>query len=370
MLKLAWKNLFYERTRLLISVGGIALAVLLIFVMQGVFAGSEEHAVAYIRKQPAPLWIMQAGVENLHMSTSLMTPQVINDISAVEDVREAIGILYISAGIDLGEDVVYTYIFGIDSRIPFGGPWKMAEGTTDLDYNEIIIDQALAGRYGLVLGDLVSVLGNDLKIAGLSQETFGIATNISFVNKTALATAMGVSPDAASYILVQPETGADMDDLIDKLHQAAPDANLLTQEAFIASDQQMIRQMGADIIRAISIVAYVVGLLVVGLTIYTATLERIREYGVLKALGADANGLVVMVFAQAFVSMVLGYIVGVGLAFSVAGFVVRLFPEMLILIKPGELVEQLPVMVFITGLAAVMPLGRVLRVDPMMVFRA
>ena len=59
MLKLAWRSLIHERTRLAISVGGVALAMLLILVMNGIFAGSEEHAVTYIRHQPAPLWLMR-----------------------------------------------------------------------------------------------------------------------------------------------------------------------------------------------------------------------------------------------------------------------------------------------------------------------
>jgi putative ABC transport system permease protein len=369
MLKLAWKNLTYERTRLVISVGGIALAVLLIFVMQGVFAGSEEHAVAYIRNQPALLWIMQAGVENLHMSTSLMPPGINAAVRAVDGVQEAIGILYVNAGIDLGEELVYSYIFGIDPGIPLGSPWKMAEGTKDLGSDEIIIDVALAKRYGLSLGDPVSVLGGELVIAGLSQETFGIATSISFVNKSALAHVMGVSPQSASYILVQPKPGADLGELEARLIKEIPDISLLIQDTFIASDKLLIRQMGADIIKAISIVAYIVGLLVIGLTIYTATLERMREYGVLKAVGAGTFDLALVVFSQAFASTSLGYVLGIGLAQGVAGVVVRLFPEMLIVLEPARLIGQFPLIVLITAAASLMPLGRVLRVDPMIVFR-
>lgn len=370
MFKLAWRNLLHDRTRLAISTGGVALAVLLILIMAGVFAGSEEHAVAYIKNQPASLWLMQDGVENMHMSSSLLPPQAVTEARAVAGVADAVGLLYASGGVDLGETTVYSYIFAVAGDAPFGGPWRLAAGTPDPAPDEVVLDRDLAARYGLGLGDTVNILGIDLTIAGLSEEAFGIATSLTWVNKQALATLMGVSPEAASYVLVRPGAEADPEALATALRAAIPEANLLTRDAFIASDKEMIRQMGADVIRAMNGVAYVVGLLVIGLTIYTATVERTREYGVLKAIGAHAGNLLRLVFAQAFVSTGLGFLLGVGLSYAVAALVGRLLPEMLILIDPAGVLRQVPVLVVITVVAALLPLGRISRLDPMVVFRA
>ncbi|HRQ41587.1 MAG TPA: FtsX-like permease family protein [Chloroflexota bacterium] len=370
MFKLAWRNLMHERTRLAISVGGVALAVLLILVMAGVFAGSEEHAVAYIKNQPAPLWLMQQGVENLHMSSSILPPETVRQARQVEGVAETVGLLYAGGSVDMGETQVASYIFAVDGAAPFGGPWRLVEGTGDLGLDEVVLDRDLAARYGLGLGDTVNLMGYELTIAGLSQGTFGIATSITFVNKQALAALMGVSPQAASYVLVQTEPDANVEQVAASVRAAVPDANLLTQAAFIASDQAMIRQMGTDIIRAMSGVAYMVGLLVIALTVYTATVERAHEYGVLKAIGANTGDLLRVVLAQASISTGLGYVAGVGLSYGVAALVGRLFPEMLILIEPGLWLRQLPVLAVITTLAALLPLGRISRLDPMVVFRA
>lgn len=370
MLKLAWRNLIHERTRLAISVGGVALAFVLILVIGGVFAGSEEHAVAYIRNQPIPLWLMQGGVENMHMASSILPAGMVEQVEEVEGVKAAVGLLYANAGVKLGDTVVYSYIFAVDHDVPFGGPWDLAEGKTNLDLDEVIIDRNLAARYGLRLGDQVNILGYDLTIAGLSEETFGIATSISFVNKQALALLMGVSPQAASYILVQPEPFVNLDSLATRLRKDFPEANLLTKDEFIASDKEMIRQMGADVIRAMNTIAYVVGLLVIGLTIYTATLERAREYGVMKAIGADNRRLLQLVFVQSFVSSGLGLLLGLGLAYLIASVVSRLYPEMLILIEGGYVLRQLPVLALVTAIGALTPIGRISRLDPMVVFQS
>jgi putative ABC transport system permease protein len=181
---------------------------------------------------------------------------------------------------------------------------------------------------------------------------------------------MGVSPEAASYILIQPAPGIDLETLADRLRAALPQANLLTQSAFMASDKEMIRQMGADIIRAMDYVAYIVGLLVIGLTIYTATLERKREYGVLKAIGADTTALLQAVFVQSFIGSGVGFVVGVGAAYGVAVLVRYLFPEMLILIRPSSVFQQMPVFLLVTAFAALLPIGRIARMDAMVVFKA
>ena len=128
MLKLALRNFTYDRTRLAISAGGIALAILLILVIGGLFAGSEEHAVLYIRRQPVPLWLMQGGVENLHMSSSILPETTQAQVEQVDGVKKAVGVLYANVGVELGDTTVYSYVFGIDPDVPFGGPWEIAAG--------------------------------------------------------------------------------------------------------------------------------------------------------------------------------------------------------------------------------------------------
>jgi putative ABC transport system permease protein len=369
MIKLAWRNLIHEPTRFSISVGGVSLAVLLILVMAGVFAGSEEHAVAYIKNQPADLWMMQDGVENLHMSSSLVAPDVVQRATQVEGVGQAVGLLYASGAIDLGETLVYSYVFAVGDQESFGGPWVMAEGRPDPQLDEVVIDRDLAARYGLGIGDPVDLLGQKLRISGLSEGTFGIATSIIFINKGTLAALMGVPVDSASYVLIRPEAGVDPTALAARLRQAIPDVNLLTRQDFIASDQEMIRQMGVDIIRAMNGVSYVVGLLVIALTIYTATVERVREYGVLKAIGANTAMLMRVVAAQAFISSGVGLILGVALAIGVGALITAALPEMLIVIEPAELLRQVPILAGITGIAALLPLGHIIRLDPMIVFK-
>ena len=370
MLKLAWRNLTNEPTRMAISVAGIALALVLILVIAGIFAGSEEFAVAYIKNEPAPIWLMQSGVANMHMSSSYISPEMITEAEQIEGVKDITGVLYTGGNLVSGEDSIIGYIIGVDPQAEIGGPWKLVEGRQNPGQGEIVIDAELAKRLGVELGDEVSLFNTVHTIIGLSRGNFGIGSSMVFINKLALSEWMVVPRDAASFALVNPEDGIDVDALSARMRSELPDLNVMQQAEFAASDKDLIRQMGVDIIRAMNIIAYIVGLLVIGLTIYTATLERSREYGMLKALGANNARLAVVVLCQALTSAALGILLGAGLAYGIAALITRVSPDMLILIDPVYVWNQVPILAVVTGIAALLPASRIANLDPMIVFKA
>ena len=370
MVMFAWRNLIHDRTRLLISAGGVALSIVLVLVLNGIFLGGEQAAVGYIRNQPADIWLMQAGVENIHMASSILPSDAVQRVRRIPGVEAAVGVLYATVAVEVGDTLVPSYLFGIDPASAFGGPWSLAAGTSALGLTDVVVDETLARRYGLGVGDSIRILGYSLKIAGLSRETFGLATNIVFANKTAVALAMGVSPQAASYILVRQAGSVDSDRLTEALRRAAPEANVLNRDEFVLKERDLIRQMGTDVILAMSVVAYAIGLLVIGLTIFTATVERAREYAVLKAIGATNGRLVGVVFQQAYLAAGLGVLLGVALAYGLAALVGRLLPEVMIVLDAETGLRQLPAIVVVVALAAILPLGRVLRADPLVVFQS
>lgn len=370
MLKLAWRNLTYDPIRFLSSAGGVGLSIILILIIGGIFAGSEEHAVLYIRKQPADLWVMQDGVSNMHMSSSILPANTLQTIQQVDGVNQAVGVLYTNAGMEIGDTVVFNYVFGVDPDEPFGGPWELAEGTGQLAFNEIIIDQVLAQRYGLGLGDTVHIAGVELTIAGLSKDTFGIATSIVWVNKTAMASFLNLGPTTNSYILIQAEKGQDINTLRQHIKDVAPDVNLLNQDEFAKSDQVMIRQMGADLIGLMKLIAYIIGFIVIGITTYTATLEKTREYGVLKAIGAKNHQLMTVVILQAIWASLAGYGMGILVAYGLGVAINNIFPEMLVLILPQQWLSILPILLVVTLGAALLPISRIMNLDPLIVFKS
>ena len=109
---------------------------------------------------------------------------------------------------------------------------------------------------------------------------------------------------------------------------------------------------------------------ITGLTIFTSTIEKAKEYGVLKAIGVKNNQLYQMVLGQAFVAGLIGYSLGVILAFAVNQIVTRLVPEFISLFRLVDFILVLGATLIMSLLAAYIPIRRIAVINPAEVFKA
>jgi len=124
------------------------------------------------------------------------------------------------------------------------------------------------------------------------------------------------------------------------------------------------------IVAVLIVVAFVVGLAVIALTIYTSTVERVRDYGVLKAVGASPRQLFAVVVRQSVVVAVLGYALGTILAFVTGKAIQDAVPEFATIYRWQDLAAVFGAALVMSIIAAVVPIRRVASVDPAIVFRA
>src|SRR3972149_10676497 len=94
MVSLARRNLFQEKARLLISVGGVAFALLLVLALDGLVAGSLAQITAYINSTGADVYVAQSGVRTMHMSASALPLSKAADVRLVDGVERVEPILY------------------------------------------------------------------------------------------------------------------------------------------------------------------------------------------------------------------------------------------------------------------------------------
>lgn len=368
MVILALKNLIQERTKLLISVGGVAAALLLVLVLEGVFTGLEEQMTLYIDKSRANIWVMQKGVSNMHMANTVIPRDLEKRITEVAGVKDVSAILYMPGVVKVKERKYVSYIVGFDPDEAAGGPWLMESGSKDVEDNEVVVDFILAKKNNLEIGDKVEVLGQKLKIIGFSKETFSMNNTLTFLSRKKMEEIMR-TPGMASYILVSTDANSKSSTLAKKIKREIEGVNAITKTRLAANDQRMTRQMGIDIINAMSFVGFVIGVIVVGLTIYTVTVDKTRDYGILKAIGAGRRRLYEIVFLQAFFSVLLGLAVGFAASLLVGRLTAAFFPELPVVIKEQTVLKALAAMVIIAFIASYIPIRKIAKIDPLLVFK-
>jgi ABC-type antimicrobial peptide transport system permease subunit len=200
----------------------------------------------------------------------------------VRGVDKVIPILSQFVILDLHGKKQPAYMIGYEPN-QGGGPWQMRAGREPRSKWEMVIDQILAQRHGLVIGDQVEVMGKDFTIVGLSTGTTSWMTSYFFVRKRD-AESILLSPGATSFLLVTSAEDADQQYIIERLNKFSG-VNILTKKEMAVNDLKLFAKVFSAPLRLMVAIAFLVGTMIVGLVIYTATVERQREYGVIKAIG-------------------------------------------------------------------------------------
>jgi putative ABC transport system permease protein len=192
-------------------------------------------------------------------------------------------------------------------------------------------------------------------------------TSYFFMAKSA-ASSLLHEPEATSFLLVTPSRGTSPDVLLHRL-QAVPGIEVVPKSTMIANDRALFSRLLNIALGWMVGIAFLVGVLVVGLVIYTATAERQREYGVLKAIGIR-NGLLYRVVAgQALIAAGVGSVLGVALSLITAQLIMTLRPQFLIVLAPDAALRAVVIGAVMALLAALIPARAVARLAPADVFR-
>ena len=365
---LARRNLARNRVRLLVSVGGVALALSLTLALDAIYAGVANQLTTYIDRSGADVWVSQPGVRNLHMVASWLPDSVVDEVRAVDGVAEATPILYSTDTISAGDERAVAYVIGVRTDTPMGGPTGVVEGSARVDPGEVIVDRGFARKAGVKIGDSVSVLGGEATIVGLSEGAASLVNSVAFVSFDDFRAMRAGSP-VVSFVLVRTAEGASADGVAAEIERLVAGVTAQSRDAFAAGERRLVTDMSAEIISIMNVVGFVVGLAVVALTVYIATLARRREYGVLKALGARNRVLYRVVLAQAVLSVALGLVIGIAFTGLIAFLVARTDLNLELAITGASLIKVGLFATVIAGLAAILPIRQVAELDPASVFR-
>ena len=363
------KNLLEERAALAASIGGVALSLGVVLLVDGMFAGESERIVTYLERAGADVWVMQSGVSNMHMATSLMRNEVVGAVKAVRGVASATPILDVGTFLESRGGRWYSYVIGVHPEERRGGPWAMVSGRAVPGPGEAVIPDVLAKKAKLGIGSTINALGQAFTIVGISTDTYSMANSVTFVAYGDLAKLLSVRDGTASYLLIEAAPGTSSADLAARIRSAVPDVNALTREAAVESDRRIAMQMGIGIIGVMTWVGGLVAALVIALTTYTATIRRARELAVVKALGFRQRTLYLAVLVQGGVVAALGYGVALAVAYAVRPLLGVSAPEVA-LVYPTVSLLRLAATTALIAIAASCLSGRhVARVDPAIAFR-
>lgn len=355
------------------SVAGVAVATMLLSFTIALYRGWSERLTAFIDDTNADLWVVQKGAESF-FTVSVVNNRNVAWIGALEGVERLSTLAGKTIRIHVGEEPHEVLILGFDPEVEgskvggLGGPLRMERGSPVPKAGEIIIDDILAQKAGLDIGDELQAGDATFKVAGISSGGNLGVTIVSFVTAEDANRLIGDYP-IVNYILVNVAPGQESA-VTDAIRKANPALDVFPREEFAASSRQVLRQTILPVLGVVVVLVFAVGAIVVALTIYTATIEKEREFGVLKALGTPGRSLFGVVLQQSLVCCALGFVLGEFAAVFAAWAAKQAVPQFVTLIKPADSLFVLLAVLFMGAVAAWLPIQRINRVDPLTVFKA
>lgn len=367
VVNIAWRNLARDRARLAISVGGVAFSVLLILLLRGLYAGILDASTSYVRGVDADLWVAQEGTPgDFFHSVSLLTGETRQEIDAVAGVVDSAPLL--------GRPVVFShegrdtdfFLLGVDAETPRAAPATVEDGARVPGDGEIVVDRVFADNLGVGLGDTLDVQGTPLTVSGITRDGNAFVSQFAWASYADAERLLGAE-GIVNYFLVRAD--GDAAEVAARIQDEVAGTKLMTTEEFADASISDLEEGVLPIMWVLVLIGLGVGTVVIGLTIYTATVERRREYGVLKAIGFSNRRLVAVVWQQAIAAGLIGLIAGVALTFAVAALLVRLAPTFVTSIGLADVAFVGIATLVMTLVASLMPIRPVMRLDPADVFR-
>lgn len=366
MVSVSLRTLFQEKLRFAMGAGGVALAIMLILVLQGMFAGVQRQITAYVDMTRADLIVAQKDARNFLGARSTVPQEDVGPVERTAGVARVVPVIVQYVVLDMHGRKEFSLMIGFDSARG-GGPWEMHEGSARITDHEIIFDAVVAKRHGVRVGDTVTILGKQLRVAGLSGGTSSWMTGTFFVTFDTASELIRAGGNP-SFVLVKLGPGSDARRVARNIEQKT-ELTATSRAIVDANDLGLYSRILNGPLLVMIVVAFLIGVALVGLTTYTATVERTKEYAALKAIGMRNGRLYLIVLEQAIISSIVGFVAGVGLAFAAQALLRAYAPQFLVTIEWQSVARLFVVALAMGALSALVPARVIATLDPSLAFR-
>jgi putative ABC transport system permease protein len=323
------RNLLHRPLRTLIGVLAVGVEVALVVLIVGLTSGLLTETAKRIEGIGADIMLQPPAASIfLGFSGSPMPIKIgekLTEIKYIQSVAPAL-LQFSSSG---GVDVVY----GIDpdSFRAVSGGFVFIQGRDMEGPNDLLVDDWAAKAKHVKVGDSFNLLNHDWHVAAIIEHGKGARL---FVPLATLQDLVGAH-DKASIFLIKCTRPEHTEDVMEEIRHVLPGYTIRPLKDFLSLMTSTNIPGLQTFIDAMIALAIAIGLLVIFLTMYTTVIERTRDIGVLKSLGANQAFIVRALLTESAALCVLGIGAGVGLSYAVRAAFLAGFPTLSILITPG-----------------------------------
>jgi putative ABC transport system permease protein len=351
------RNLLHRPLRTLIGVLAVAVEVALVVLIVGLTSGLLTETAKRIEGIGADIMVQPPAASIIINFTGSPMPTKIGEklaeLKYVQSTAPAL-LQFNSAG-------AIETIWGIEpeSFRAVSGGFVFLEGHDLEAPDDLLVDDWAAKAKQIKVGNTYKVLNHDWHVAGIIEHGKGARL---FVALATLQDLVGAH-DKASIFLIKCTRPEHTQDVMDEIRHLIPGYTVRPLSAFLTLMTSTNIPGLQTFINAMISLAVAIGLLVIFLTMYTTVIERTRDIGVLKSLGAGRSFIVRALLTESAGLCLLGIVAGVGLSYAVRAAFLEGFPTLSILITWGWILRAAGIALFGAILGASYPAWMASRKD-------
>jgi putative ABC transport system permease protein len=370
--KLAFRNLFQDRLRLIATVVGIGFSMVLVTIQMGLYVSFEKMVTVMIDHASADLWIVPRGSKSFE-DPSLLDEQERFRALSISGVLEAVPLVVGFARWRAPSGATSPiFIVGADGREDGLKPWNLVEGNFEslAIPGAVAIDQSYFDRLETSrIGESAEI--NDRRVEVL-ETTRGIRSFTTmpyvFVSPDLARSLTDTPPNKASYFIVHLAPGVNAADIRDQLRARLVNADVLTPDEFGRRSKKFwVSGTGAGAALLMgSVLALIVGTVIVAQTLYSSTKDHLHEFATLRAIGSPGGYIIKVIIIQALISAVIGFCLAAGIGWTVVWATAE--TALPVIMTPAITLILLLLTILMSVLSAILAIMKVMRIDPVMVF--
>jgi putative ABC transport system permease protein len=363
----ATKTLIHQPLRLGLTIGGVALCVVLMLFLLSVYRGVADGSVEYICRNKVDLWVLQRNATNILRGSSILSTAHGSIIREVHGVKTASPVLFLLSGIRKDSQVGTLFLTGYDLTTGLGGPPQLVEGHSLEREDEIVLDKSFAAKFDYKVGDRVRIQDDTLQVVGLSAGTNAFVIQYAFVSIHRAQKLIGF-PTLVTCYLVKLVDSAELGRVSAAIHEDLPGVEVYDHETFLHNNIREMESGFLPLLYTVASIGAIVLTTILSLLLSINILERRKDFAVMKAIGSPSRFLPRLVVEQALLLSSAGSVVALLLFFPMVTLIERLSPEVSTKSSAEQIAVVLVIVAAMSLISSFISVQRLRRIYPLEAF--
>lgn len=375
MINFAIKQIKYDALRYGLIIFAISASIAMILILRGFEQGLYDQSRRVVMDRGGALILAQKGVSNFLAVRSSIPQLTRGEVEAIEGVKEAhpVTSFWVIYGPEGNKLPVMLLVFDT-----LGGPTHLVKGLPVRNSRDVVIDKALSQRFGLEPGDPLIISDYEFRVSGITSGSSALFSTIAYVSYDGMIDLFlesEIAPDIStfpllSFLLVEIIASADREKVAKSIQQKVKDVDVFMPETLANKDVKLGQELFGPVMNVLVILSFIIGLLVIGLIVYSDVSSRLRSYAVMKALGFDLKHIIYSVFTQTLMLVLIAFPLGIAIAQTVSRGIEYSMPIYKVqVMEPASLLYVLAGVIVMLVLANLLPIRMLATTDPVTAFQ-